>query len=189
LTPPAPEHSANLLGALSLAVTDRANEAFAEQDELTDTAAAALTALDQFLDGPGVERLAQVVGLTSSGAVRLVGRLQEAGYVKREAGRDARISRVRLTAAGRRAARRVAAARAGVLEGALHDLTRDERAVLDGLLARALIRMMRGPGATKWMCRMCDMGACGRDQGRCPVANEARARWGAGTLGSDSADR
>jgi DNA-binding MarR family transcriptional regulator len=180
LTSPAPEHSANLLGALSLAVTDRTNEAFAEKGELTETAAAALTALDQFLDGPGVEQLAQVVGLTSSGAVRLVGRLQDAGYVKREAGRDARVSRVRLTAAGRRAARRVAAARAAVLEGALRDLSGEEVALLDGLLSRALVRMMRGPGATRWMCRMCDMAACGRDEGHCPVANEARARWGAG---------
>jgi DNA-binding MarR family transcriptional regulator len=174
------EHSANLLGALSLAVTDRSLEAITREGELSATAAAALSALDQFLERPSVERLGQVVGLTSSGTVRLVDRLAAAGYVQRGAGRDARVSQVRLTAAGRRAARRVAGTRASVLEDALADLTNDEKALLDGLLARALVRMMREPGATKWMCRLCDMGACGREQGRCPVANEASRRWGAG---------
>jgi hypothetical protein len=50
--------------------------------------------------------------------------------------------------------------------------------LLDGLLGRALVQVMREPGATKWICRMCDTQACGRDAGGCPVANEARARWG-----------
>jgi DNA-binding MarR family transcriptional regulator len=174
------EHSANLLGALSLAVTDRTLEAIAETGELSETAAAALSALDHFLDRPSVERLGQVVGVTSSGAVRLVHRLEAAGYVERAPGRDARVRQVRLTARGRRAARRVAAARAGVLEGALHDLGAEERELLDGLLARALVRMMRAPGATRWLCRLCDTSACGRQDGNCPVANEARLRWGAG---------
>ena len=171
------EHTANVLGALSLAVADRTLE-HAATGELSETAAAALSALHHFLDRPSVERLGQVVGLTSSGTVRLVSRLQEAGYVEREPGRDARVSLVRLTPAGRRAARRVSAARASVLQDALADLGDEERELLDGLLGRMLIRMMRGPGATRWICRLCDTGACGREQGRCPVANEARARWG-----------
>ena len=174
------EHSANLLGALSLAVTDRSLEAITRQGELSGTAAAALSALDQFLERPSVERLGQVVGLTSSGTVRLVDRLAAAGYVEREAGRDGRVSQVRLTEAGRRADRRVAGARAAVLENALADLTDDEKELLDGLLARARLRLMRGPGATKWMCRLCDLRVCGREHGRCPVANEATSRWGVG---------
>jgi len=177
LKPPELEHSANLLGALSLAIADRTIEAVGELGDLSETAAAALSALHHFLDRPSVERLGDVVGLTSSGAVRLVSRLQEAGFVDREAGHDARVSHVRLTPRGRRAARRISEARAGVLEGSLRDLNAKEKELLDGLLARALIRMMRGPGATKWLCRMCDTGACGREEGRCPVANEARARW------------
>jgi DNA-binding MarR family transcriptional regulator len=173
------EHGANVLGALSLAVADRTLEAVADAGELSATAAAALIALQEFLDRPSVEKLGQVVGLTSSGAVRLVSRLQEAGYVEREAGGDARVRHVRLTPAGRRAARRVAAARAAVLQDAFGDLSDAEKEILDELLGRALIRMMRGPGATRWICRMCDFGACGRREGRCPVGNEARARWGA----------
>jgi DNA-binding MarR family transcriptional regulator len=171
-------HDANVLGALALAVADRTYEAVAERGDLSETAAAALSALHQFPDRPSVERLGQIFGLTSSGAVRLVSRLERAGYVEREPGRDARVRLVRLTPAGRRAARRVSAARAALLEDVLGGLGASEREQLDALLARALVRLMRGPGATKWICRMCDLDACGRAQGRCPVANEAQTRWG-----------
>jgi DNA-binding MarR family transcriptional regulator len=172
-------HSANVLGALALAVADRTLEAVAERGELSETAAAALSALPHFPERLSVERLGRVVGVTSSGAVRLVTRLQDAGYVEREPGGDARVRLVRLTPAGRRAAKRVTAARAAVLQDVLGDLSPPERELLDGMLGRALIRTMRGPGATKWICRLCDLSACGREEGRCPVANEARARWGA----------
>jgi DNA-binding IclR family transcriptional regulator len=121
-----------------------------------------------------------VLGLTPSGAVRLLDRLQAAGYVTRRPGRDGRSVSVRLTASGRRAARRVSAARAEVLTNALSDLEPAERAHLDELISRVLIGQMRGPGATRYMCRLCDMDACGRDEGRCPVANAARERWGSG---------
>jgi DNA-binding MarR family transcriptional regulator len=176
-------HTANLLGALSLAVTDRSREAIAAQHDLSETGAAALSALHHFLDRPSVERLGGVVGLSSSGTVRLVDRLEASGYVERERGEDARVSRVRLTARGREAARRISAARTTVLEAGVRELSGKERELLDGLLARALVPMMRGPGATKWICRLCDTGACGRDRGLCPVANEAHARWGAPTAG------
>jgi hypothetical protein len=37
---------------------------------------------------------------------------------------------------------------------------------------------MRGPGATRWMCRLCDLDACGRADGSCPVERAAAARYG-----------
>jgi rubrerythrin len=64
-----------------------------------------------------------------------------------------------------------------VLTGALEVLEPHEREQLDALLARVLPGLIRGPGATRWMCRLCDMTACGRDAGRCPVANAARERY------------
>jgi rubrerythrin len=86
---------------------------------------------------------------------------------------------LRLTAAGRRAAERVTAARGEVLEQALSGLPDGQRRAFEQALERVLPGLMRGPGATRWMCRLCDMGACGRDAGRCPVANAARERFGA----------
>jgi DNA-binding MarR family transcriptional regulator len=172
------DHSANLLGALALAVTDRTADAVGGAAGQSASAAAALSALHQFLDDPPVDRLRQVLGLTASGTVRLVDRLEEAGLVTRGPGADGRSVSVRLTAAGRRAAKRVTAARGAVLDDALSSLDAAQREQLDGMLGQVLVGLMRGPGATRWMCRLCDMSACGRDEGRCPVANAALERYG-----------
>jgi DNA-binding MarR family transcriptional regulator len=171
------DRAGNLLGALSLAIGDRTSDALGSASGQSDSAAIALSALDQFLDEPTVDRLRQVLGLTPSGTVRLVDRLAAAGYVERRPGPDARSVSVRLTAAGRRAAKRVTTARAELLGEALQILDPSEREQLDALLARVLPGLIRGPGATRWMCRLCDMTACGRDAGRCPVANAARERY------------
>ena len=171
------EHTGNLLGALALAVSDRTADAACGAAGQSPSAAAALSALYHFLDNPTVDRLRQVLGLTASGTVRLVDRLQEAGFVTRGPGPDGRSVSVRLTPAGRRAAKRVTAARADVLAEALSGLGSDERDALDRLLSQVLVGLIRGPGATRWMCRMCDMAACGRDAGLCPVANAARQRF------------
>ena len=171
------DRAANLLGALALVVADRTGDAIGGAAGQSTTAATALSALYHFLDRPSVDRLRQVLGLTSSGTVRLVDRLVEAGHVRRESGTDGRSTVVVLTAAGRRAARKVAAARAEVLGEALAGLTPDERRALEGLTSRVLVGLMRGPGATRWMCRLCDTHACGRERGECPVANAARERY------------
>ncbi len=166
------EHTANLLGALALVVHDRLSEALGQ----SETSAAALSSLHNFLERPTIDLLHRVLGLTSSGTVRLVDRLEDEGYLERAAGYDGRSTAVRLTRPGRGAARRVAAARADVLERALSTLTEDERVVLDALLSRVLVGLMRGPGAQRFMCRLCDARACGHGDGRCPVGNAAGRR-------------
>ena len=171
------DRTGNLLGALSLAVTDRTSAAAGGALGQSESAAVALSALYHFLDDPSVDLLRQVLGLTPSGTVRLVDRLEEAGYVARRPGRDGRSVSLRLTASGRRAAARVSAARAEVLENALSGLGAAERRALDDVISRVLVGLIRGPGATRWMCRMCDTTACGREEGGCPVANAARERY------------
>lgn len=173
------DHAGNLLGAFALAVADRASDAVGGAAGQAGAAAAALSALQQFLEAPSVDLLRRVLGLTPSGAVRLVDRLAQAGYVERGPGPDARTVSLHLTDAGREAAERVHGARGGVLDGAMAVLTPAERDTFAELTGRMLIGLMQEPGATRWMCRLCDLGACGRAEGRCPVANEARARWGA----------
>ena len=145
------DRAGNLLGALSLAIADRTSDAVGDAARQSQTAAIALSALHHFLDDPSVDLLRQVLGLTPSGAVRLVDRLQEAGYVTRRPGRDARSVSVRLTASGRRAAERVSNARAQLLQDTLSDLTPAERQALEDLLSRVLAGMIRGPGAVRWM--------------------------------------
>ena len=140
------DRTGNLLGALALVIADRTADATGEAAGSSESAAAALSALLHFLDGPSVDLLRQVLGLTSSGTVRLVDRLEEAGYVRRGPGRDGRSTSVALTAAGRRAAARVSAARAGVLDDSLGVLSAAERQEFETLMAKVLAGLIRGPG-------------------------------------------
>ena len=170
----------NLLGALASAISDRTSDALAAESGASgasDSAAAALSALHHFLQAPSVDSLRRVLGLTSSGTVRLLDRLERSGHVRRGPGDDRRAVAVSLTPAGRRAARRLSAARGRVLEGALSPLTPTERKAFEALAAKMLVGLMREPGAVRWTCRLCDTTACGRDTGGCPVADAARARY------------
>jgi DNA-binding MarR family transcriptional regulator len=170
------DRQANLLGALALIVTDRVDAAMAATAGRSTTAAAALSALYHFLDRPSLDRLRQVLGLTPSGAVRLVDRLAEAGLVRRGPGEDGRSRSVVLTPAGRRAAARLSAARAAALRGPLADLSTVERETLHTLLGRVMATIVRDKEGGAWICRLCDLDACGRDAGLCPTANAAAAR-------------
>lgn len=176
---PPPAATANLLGALALLLSDQIAAETAAAAGGSGTAAAALCALQQFLDRPAIDDLRHVLGLTPSGAVRLVDRLAEAGLVTRGPGRDGRSRSVRLTPAGRRAATAVAAARAAVLTRALSDLPARDVETLHGLLGRMLADLVWHKDGGAWICRLCDLHACGRDQGRCPTANAAAAKYGA----------
>ncbi|HXS65014.1 MAG TPA: MarR family winged helix-turn-helix transcriptional regulator [Streptosporangiaceae bacterium] len=171
------DRAANLLGALALAVSDRSADAVSAAAGRSDSAAAALSALLHFLDRPTIDRLRQVLGLTSSGTVRLVDRLEESGYVCRVAGQDARSTAVMLTEAGVAAAEQVSAARTAVLLGSLSVLSDEERETFEHLISKMLTGMIRGPGATRWTCRLCDIGVCAGAPGGCPVGNAARERY------------
>ncbi len=180
--PAALDRTANVLGALTLAVSDRMRDGVGQAAGPagrpgSETAGVALSALQHFLDRPTIDRLRQVLGVTSSGAVRLVDRLEASGLVQREAGADGRSTTVRLTAAGRRAAERATRARADVLQDALGVLSPADRAVFEGLISQMVVTLIREPGATRWMCRLCDTGVCGVRSRECPVSRAAHARF------------
>jgi DNA-binding MarR family transcriptional regulator len=170
--------AANLLGALALAMSDRLDAAVTEAAGLAQSDAVALSALHQFLDSPSIDLLAQVLGLSSSGTVRLVDRLEAAGLVRRATGSDGRVTSVTLTAAGRRRARAVTEARGRLMEQALEALTPSERRQFGDVAGKILAGLIRPPGATRWTCRLCDMVDCGRPVGHCPVYEAAKARYG-----------
>jgi DNA-binding MarR family transcriptional regulator len=178
MTPAPPGHAANVLGALMVATSDRMVESVQAELGLSETAAAALSALNQFLDGPTVDQVAQVVGLTQSGGVRLVDRLERDGLVRRGAGTDRRSASVSLTSAGRQLAQKVETTRLQLLGDVMAPLSAEEGGTLAALAGRMLVGMMREPGATRWICRLCDLGACGRPAGHCPLEQAARARYG-----------
>jgi DNA-binding MarR family transcriptional regulator len=169
---------ANVLGAFALAVDDRAALAVAQAGGLTGTDAAAVSALYHFLDRPTLDRLRAVLGLTHSGAVRLVDRLSDAGLVTREPGMDGRSRSVRLTPAGREAAEAMTAARAATLTELIRGLSTRQRSDLTVLLAQLMAGVVAGKDGGAWICRLCDTTACGRAEGRCPTANAAADKYG-----------
>jgi DNA-binding MarR family transcriptional regulator len=173
----AAERQANLLGAVALAISDLTGQAVAAAAGQSASAAAALSALDQFLDRPTLGQLHSVLGLTPSGAVRLVDRLADAGLVTRGSGDDGRSRSVALTEAGDQAARQIAAARAALLGGALAGLSPAERDTLHSLLSKVMATVVSSKQGGAWTCRLCDIGACGRASGHCPAANAAAARY------------
>jgi DNA-binding MarR family transcriptional regulator len=176
----APGQPANVLGALALVITDQTAHAVQAAAGQSFSTATALSALHHFGERPTIDRLRQILGLTPSGAVRLVDRLAEAGLVTRGPGADGRSRSVVLTARGRRVAARVSAARAAALTGALAGLSPTERDTLGSLLGRVMTNVVHGKDGGAWICRLCDLTACGRELGQCPAANAAAVKYAAG---------
>jgi DNA-binding MarR family transcriptional regulator len=171
------DRQANLLGALALVVTDQTAQAVAATAGQSASAAAALSALHHFLDRPTLDRLRKVLGLTPSGAVRLVDRLADAGLVTRGQGDDGRSRSVALTEAGERVAEQITAARAALLTDALGGLSPAERQTLHTLMGRVMANIVHSKDGGAWICRLCDLDACGRAAGQCPTANAAAAKY------------
>lgn len=176
MAPTAHPRLMNLLAALSLNLADETTLALESAAGVNGSAAQALLALAEFLGGAHVGRLADVLGLTHSGAVRLVTQLEAAGLAQRSAGSDRRRVEVSLTAHGRRRAAAARAARDAVLHQATRGLDETEAAALEQLLAKltearvaARIERRQAGGSGAWWCRTCDFAACGRPDGHCPA--------------------
>jgi MarR family transcriptional regulator, negative regulator of the multidrug operon emrRAB len=173
--------TANLLGALALAVVDRVYEAAEEVGVGGPSASAAMTTLFTYQDvAPralavvNVERLRRVLGLSHSATVRLVDRLTEAGFIVRGSGDDGREVALHLTPAGRRAAKRILRERQRVLDRALGVLDFDERNQLSKTLERLLAAITYGRWDARNICRLCDHALC-HNNPSCPVAGAATA--------------
>ena len=167
-------HAANVLGALGLALADRLSQAAERAGG--SSAAAALATLYGTRAGIHIDGLARVTGLSHSGTVRLVDRLEADGLVERRRGADQRSTAVFLTPAGRRSARRVLVDRDAAMHSVLALLTDDQQAELSDLAGRLLGKLADTPAAEARLCRFCDLEACGRSRGRCPVARPRTRR-------------
>jgi DNA-binding MarR family transcriptional regulator len=167
--------TANLLGALAYAVTERTDAALRHDAPVAGTDAMALVALRNYADGAPLETLRDALGLSQPGTVRLVDRLVARGLVARGAApHDRRARAVRLTAAGRHAAEVALAARATVTSDALEVLGAAERRRLAVLLERLLAGQTTDRTSARRICRLCDGDVCGHP-GRCPVTQAVPA--------------
>jgi DNA-binding MarR family transcriptional regulator len=161
--------TANLLGALALAGAERIE---------TATDAAAVVALVTTLGGTSQDVLGRVLGLTQTGAVRLVDRLVRQGLVERRDGPDGRTKAIVPTDAGRRRASAVLEERGAVTHDLLAPLDAAERAQLTSLLEKLLGGITHSRDDALHICRLCDPDACGHHEGRCPVTNARIAAEG-----------
>jgi hypothetical protein len=64
----------------------------------------------------------------------------------------------------------VLADRAAAMHSVLALLTGDQQAAMTAIAHQALAQLGVEPEAEGRLCRLCDLEACGRSQGRCPVA-------------------
>jgi rubrerythrin len=126
-----------------------------------------------------------VLGLTHSGAVRLVAQLEREGLARRRPGDDRRRVEIRLTARGRRVAQEARRARGDVLHQATSRLTRAEVDNLEVLLDKLVsgrvesrVENRRAGESAAWWCRTCDFAACGRPESRCPAQVTAQRLLG-----------
>ena len=155
---PGPDRTANLLGAMALAVSDRLVAA-AEAAGGSMTRSAAVVLVDQ-VPRCSVEWLSRRLDLSHSATVRVVDRLTTDGLVRRAPGPDARTVALEATADGSRLAAEVKAARLAVLRDVLGDLSDDRR---DDLVrvAEALLYETIDEVDQAWrVCRLCDPARC-----------------------------
>ena len=166
-----------MLGAFAGVLTDMTAAEMTAASGLAASDVAALSALRHFLRKPTIDQLHQVLGLSPSGTVRLVDRLARDGFVTREPGADGRERSVALTPRGRRAADRITAVRARMLSASLAGLSPAQRDSLHDLISQVMVTIVNNKSGGAWICRLCDLRACGRAEGHCPTANAAAAKY------------
>lgn len=159
--------TANLLGALVTALNDELESA---TTRAADHGAAFPAALVSIQGEPGlsIDQLRKILGLSHSGAVRLLDRLEADGAVERKSGADGRTVALHLTAAGQRQARAVQQARRAALGGVLQLLTIKEQGQLLRVVEKLLGGLTRSREHSDHICRLCDLAAC--PDPTCPVA-------------------
>lgn len=179
--------TANLLGATALAVTDLALTGATKAAGVSASGAAALVALSA-APGLSVTELGRRVGLSQPAAARMVDSLQAGGLVERSQGPGRWVS-VSATAAGRRTAEELLAARGGPLAEIVGTMEEKDRRALDALLFELLTRLYGKSGDASLMCRLCDRECCVHGGAVCPVGQAERAEAGGeGPCGGDTSE-
>jgi DNA-binding MarR family transcriptional regulator len=153
------DRTANLLGALALAVADSIGRTAQAVLSHGGETPAALVVIGYGL-GPSTEQLRRILRLSHPGAVRLIDRLVSDGLVERRPARDKRAVALHLTAQGHTLRAELLHERLAALRPFLRALTKQEQADLAALLEK----MLRATGTTDLarctICRLCDDRVC-----------------------------
>ncbi|MGZ9723263.1 MarR family winged helix-turn-helix transcriptional regulator [Rhizobium miluonense] len=159
----------NLFGAMSLALVDKMEKAFADE---TGFGPSAVAAVIQIGSEPGltIETLRRMIALSHSATVRLVDQLVASDLVLRAGGveGDKRARSLQLTEVGQVLFDKSLAARRAVIERAFKGLKPEETEQLGRLVEKLLPALVDLGDDQDVVCRVCDQGVC--DQDRCPIA-------------------
>lgn len=137
---------------------------------LPERGLAALVLIDSH-PGCGVDWLYRRLGITQSGTVRLLDRLQSSELIRRHRPEGQRGVEITLSAAGRSVLARGVAARANAMRQLLSPLSQQERDQLIALITRVLSERTRERQCADILCRLCDWPACTE---KCPVDASVR---------------
>lgn len=163
------DRTANLLGAIGLAVSDRISETARKTLNHAGETPAALVVIGYGL-GPSNDLLRRILGLSHPGTVRLVDRLVADGLVERRKGPDKRTIALFLTEQGQARREELLAERLAVIKPFLNPLDDEEQKTFDRLLHKILSGMETTDMERCTLCRLCDNRIC-HD---CPIPADFR---------------
>jgi MarR family transcriptional regulator, negative regulator of the multidrug operon emrRAB len=158
--------TANLLGAMAGAISDRLADRTKAHPNETDASLAAMNLLNSF-GGCSNVQLSQAMKLSHPATVRLVDKLEAAGWVECRTAADRRAVALWLTASGRKRVRQVTQQRAAVLAQLVDRLSAKQRQSLDDIASTLLRGMTHSGLEAAYICRLCDDQACPPET--CPV--------------------
>jgi MarR family transcriptional regulator, negative regulator of the multidrug operon emrRAB len=163
--------TANLLGAVGLAVADRIAEIARDILSHAGETPAALVVIGYGF-GPSNDQLRRVLGLSHPGTVRLVDRLVSDGLAERREGRDKRAIALFLTDRGQERRDTLLRGRLAVIRPLIAPLTEAEQESFAALLHKILGSMEPTDVERCRLCRLCDDRVCSN----CPIPADFRDR-------------
>jgi DNA-binding MarR family transcriptional regulator len=153
------DRTANLLGAVGLAVVDRIEETAREILSHAGETPAALVVIGYGM-GPSNDQLRRILGLSHPGTVRLVDRLVADGLVERRDGRDRRVIALYLSERGMALREDLLKSRLAVIRPLVAALSDAEQETFAALLHKMLSSMETTDWERRTLCRLCDNRVC-----------------------------
>ncbi|MEZ5811912.1 MAG: MarR family winged helix-turn-helix transcriptional regulator [Rhizobiaceae bacterium] len=158
----------NVIGAFSLALSDKISLAVREATGLGNTACGAIVTIGSE-PGSSIERLRRMLSLEHSSLVRLLNRLEQFDLVERRRGScdDQRIVSVWLTPRGDECFDVILRARARVLKNVVSTLDAAEYKTILSIVDKMMPKTVQCGDDQHYVCRLCDLEMC--PQEFCPV--------------------
>lgn len=165
---PCVNRTANILGALAIALNDRIVSETGAVSGMSPSSASALIQV-YFYPGISVEQLKNQIGLSHSASVRVVDLLEDSGHVERRriTETDARVISLFITDKGRDLALQILDLRNNITRKIVVELPPDDQSHLERIVIALISKLVRPGLEQELVCRFCDLSSC--PQETCPM--------------------